>query len=123
MGEKLEIKADDRGRLVSVFQFPKDVGEVFFSTSKPGAVRGRHYHLRKTEHFCVIAGTAKIRLRDRVTNELREYLVSGDEPEIVKTIINWTHDITNTGETEMILLVWSDEVFDPNDPDTFFEEV
>jgi UDP-2-acetamido-2,6-beta-L-arabino-hexul-4-ose reductase len=62
-------------------------------------------------------------MRDRDSGEVKEYNVSGDKPEVVEVIINWTHNIENTGETEMKLLVWADEVFDPEDLDTFPEEV
>lgn len=120
--ETLEIKEDERGKLVEIFKFP-GVGQVFFSTSKPGVVRGNHYHTRKTERFCVIEGLARIKLRNRQTNEVREYVVLGDRPEVVDMLIGWTHNIQNIGDGEMKLLVWTDEVFNPDDPDTFYEEV
>lgn len=120
--KELEIKSDDRGNLIEVFKFPK-VGQVFYSTSKPGVIRGNHYHTRKIEQFCVVEGTAKIRLRNRETNEIKEYVVSGDVPKIVEMTLNWTHNIQNIGGGEMKLLVWSNEVFNPDDPDTFAEEV
>lgn len=120
--KKLEKKSDARGDLVEVFKIPS-VGQIFYSTSKPGVVRGNHYHTRKIEQFCVIEGEAKIRLRSRYTNEIKEYLVSGRNPEIVEMTVNWTHNIQNIGDGEMKLLVWSNEVFNPDDPDTFAEEV
>ncbi|PIR41805.1 MAG: hypothetical protein COV30_01260 [Candidatus Yanofskybacteria bacterium CG10_big_fil_rev_8_21_14_0_10_37_15] len=119
---KLKIHKDERGQLIEIFKIP-NIGQVFYSTSKPGVVRGNHYHTRKIEYFCVIEGDAKISLRNRRTNELEEHVVSGKEPSIVKMKINWTHNIQNTGKTEMKLLVWTNEVFDPEDPDTFSEEV
>jgi UDP-2-acetamido-2,6-beta-L-arabino-hexul-4-ose reductase len=124
MSEKLIIKEDKRGKLVEIFKFPKPVtGQVFFSTSMPGVVRGNHYHTRKIEYFCVIEGTAKIKLRNRNTNEIKEYIVSGESPEIVEMTINWTHNIQNIGEGKMKLLVWANEVFNIDDSDTFAEEV
>lgn len=122
MDEKLEVKKDERGSLVEIFKIP-DVGQVFYSTSLPGVVRGNHYHTRKREYFCVLEGNARIRMRDRDSGAIKEYNVSGDKPEVVEMIINWTHNIENTGETEMKLLVWANEIFDPEDPDTFPEEV
>ncbi|MFY9462102.1 MAG: hypothetical protein WAP51_02780 [Candidatus Sungiibacteriota bacterium] len=122
MGEKLEMKRDERGYLIELFKIP-GVGQVFYSTSKPGITRGNHYHLRKMERYCVIEGSAKIRLRNREAGEMREYLVSGGAPEIIDMPINWAHNITNIGETEMKLIVWVNEVFDPKDPDTYYEEV
>ena len=122
MANQLERKEDPRGSLIEVFKMPSD-GQVFYSTSKPGIIRGNHYHTRKIERFCVIDGSGTIRLRNRVTNEIREFHVSGDKPQTVTMLINWTHNIQNTGDTEMKLLVWANEIFDPQDPDTFSEEV
>jgi|SRR3989344_2003175 len=122
MNQKLEIKTDERGSLIEIFKIPA-IGQVFYSTSKPGIVRGNHYHTRKKEFFCVIEGEAKIRLRNRATGEMEEYMVTGTKPETVEMKINWTHNIQNIGGTEMKLLVWVNEVFNPEDPDTFSEEV
>lgn len=119
---KLEIKEDERGKLIEVFKMP-DFGQIVYSTSKPGVVRGNHYHTRKIERLCVIEGRAKISLRNRLTGEIKEYDVFGDKPEIVEMPVNWTHNIKNTGDAEMKLLVWVNEVFNPADPDTFQEEV
>jgi UDP-2-acetamido-2,6-beta-L-arabino-hexul-4-ose reductase len=122
--KKLEIKEDARGRLVEVFKFgDTGLGQVFYSTTKPDVVRGNHYHTRKKEFFCVIEGDAKIRLRNRDTGEIEEHVVTGNSPEILEMKINWTHNIKNTGKTEMKLLVWANEIFNPEDPDTFYEEV
>lgn len=122
MVSQLERKEDVRGVLIEVFKMPND-GQVFFSTSKPGVIRGNHYHTRKIERFCVIEGSATIRLRNRETREVREFLVSGNIPEIITMPINWTHNIQNTGSSEMKLIVWADEIFNPQDPDTFPEVV
>ena len=122
MNQKLVIKEDERGRLMEVFKVP-DVGQVFYTTSVPGAVRGNHYHTRKKEYFCVIEGKGKISMRDRVSGEVKEYMVSGEEPEIAEMPLNWTHNIENIGEKEMKMIVWTNEVFNPNDPDTFPEKV
>jgi len=122
MNEKLEIKGDERGNFIEVFKFP-GLGQIGYSTTKPGVVRGNHYHTHKIEKFCVIEGNALIRLRNRDTNEIKEYGVSGNEPEIVEMTTGWTHNIKNVGDTEMKLLIWANEVFNPDDPDTFREEV
>jgi len=120
--KKLEIKEDERGKLIEIFKIP-GFGQIIYSISEPGAIRGNHYHTRKKEKICVIEGEAKIRLRNRETNEIKEYIVSDEEPQIVDLPINWTHNIKNIGDTEMKLLVWVNEIFDPNDPDTFYETV
>lgn len=122
MSEKLEIKRDQRGDLIEVFKIP-GIGQVFYAITKPGAIRGNHYHKRKKEYFCVIEGKAEIKLRNRDNNEVEEHIVSGDNPEIVEMKINWTHNIKNINDTEMKLLVWTNEVFNPEDPDTYAEEV
>ncbi|MFA5083885.1 MAG: hypothetical protein WC475_00660 [Candidatus Paceibacterota bacterium] len=122
MNQKPEIKEDERGKFVEIFKAP-GFGQVSYSTTKPGVVRGNHYHTRKLEKFCVIEGKAKISLRNRGTNEIKEYYVSGDKPEIVDMTLDWTHNIQNIGDTEMKLLIWTNEVFDPGDPDTYPEEV
>ena len=124
MSEKIIVKKDERGNLIEIFKFPKpEIGQIFFSTSKPGVIRGNHYHTRHLEKFCVIEGQGKIKLRSRETGERKEYNVSGDTPEVVEMFMNWTHNIQNIGKEEMKLIAWSSEVFNPNDPDTFFEEV
>ncbi len=119
---KLEVRQDERGKLVEIFKIP-NVGQIFYSTSVPGAVRGNHYHTRKKEYFCVIEGTGRISLRDRESGERKEYLVSGEAPEVVAMPLNWTHNIENIGGGEMKLLVWTNEIFDPEDPDTYPEKV
>lgn len=120
--KKLEIKSDERGNFIEVFKM-LGLGQVSYSTTNPGVVRGNHYHTRKKEIFCVIEGEAKIRQRNIKTNEIEEKIVSGSAPELVEMKLNWTHNIQNIGNVEMKLLIWISEIFDSNDPDTFFEEV
>ncbi len=122
MKQKLKFHEDDRGGLIEVFKLPND-GQIYFSSSHPGITRGNHYHTRKIEQFCVVRGEAVIRLRNRETNAITEYNVSSDSPEAIAIPLNHTHNITNTGNAEMFLLVWISEVFDPDDTDTFYEEV
>jgi len=122
MNEKLEIKEDERGKFVEVFKMP-GFGQVSYSITKPGVIRGNHYHTRKKEIFCVIKGKAKIRQRNIKTGEIEEIIVSGDAPELVEMKINWTHNIQNIGDNEMKLLIWISEVYNPNAPDTFAKEV
>jgi len=122
MTEDLLIKEDPRGKLIEIFKIP-NFGQIHYSTSKPGVIRGNHYHTRKIEKFCVIEGQGKICLRNRETNKRKEFLVSGDKPQVIEMTINWTHNIQNVGKTEMKLLVWNSEIFNPQDPDTFPEEV
>lgn len=106
---------------MEVFRFA-GLGQVSYVSVKPGAVRGNHYHTRKKETFCVVKGTAKIRQRNRETNDVEERTVNGEAPELVDMKLNWAHSIKNTGEGEMEFLIWANEVFDPADPDTFAEK-
>lgn len=122
MNEKLEIKEDIRGKLVEIFKVP-GFGQIFYSTTKPGITRGNHFHARKIEKFCVIEGRGLIRLRNRATGEIREIEVFGDNPAVVEMAVNWTHNIKNIGDAEMKLVVWVNEIFNPDDADTFSEEV
>jgi UDP-2-acetamido-2,6-beta-L-arabino-hexul-4-ose reductase len=118
----LKLHADDRGNFVEVFKL-EDGGQISYSTTRPGITRGNHYHIRKNEKFCVASGQASIKLRRIGTDKVIEYLVSGDNPSWVEMPIYYTHNITNTGTTELITLFWINELFNPDDPDTFFEEV
>jgi UDP-2-acetamido-2,6-beta-L-arabino-hexul-4-ose reductase len=119
---KLKLNTDARGSFVEVFKYEKS-GQVSFSTTKPGITRGNHYHIRKNEKFCVVSGQASIKLRRIGTDKVIEYKVSGDEPSWVEMPIYYTHNITNIGDAELVTLFWINEHFNPNDPDTFYEEV
>jgi UDP-2-acetamido-2,6-beta-L-arabino-hexul-4-ose reductase len=96
---------------------------VSVSVSKPGVFRGNHYHHTKMEKFIVIKGTAKITFKHVITGEIKEYLVDDKELKIVNIPVGYTHKIENTGNDEMILLLWCNEIFDPNTPDTYAMEV
>lgn len=110
--------ADPRGVFVEMLKTP-DCGQFSFFTAHPGVTRGGHYHHSKTEKFLVIRGEAKFRFRHMHTGQLHELLTSGDRPQIVETVPGWTHDITNIGDGEMAVMLWANEVFDRDRPDTF----
>lgn len=114
--------SDPRGTFVEMLK-TKDSGQFSFFTAVKGITRGGHYHHSKTEKFLVIKGSARFRFRHIVTNEYHELLVNGDSPQIVETIPGWTHDITNIGDDEMIVMLWANEVFDRNAPDTYACEI
>jgi UDP-2-acetamido-2,6-beta-L-arabino-hexul-4-ose reductase len=109
---------DARGAFVEVLKTP-DAGQFSFLTAPPGVTRGGHYHHTKTEKFLVIRGQACFRFRHMQTGQLHQLVTSGDRSEIVETVPGWTHDITNIGTTEMIVMLWANEVFDRLRPDTF----
>ena len=121
-GYPAELKTDARGWL---FEFLKssNFGQIFVSKTLPGVTRGDHYHNTKSEKFCVIQGEAVIRLRHILTNTTLEFPVDGDEIKVVDIPPGYSHSIENTGESEMICLFWSSEVFSSEMPDTCWEKV
>lgn len=109
--------ADPRGEFVEMLK-TKESGQFSYFTAFPGITRGGHYHHTKTEKFLVIRGQARFKFKHLVTGERFEQLTCGDIPTVVETIPGWTHDITNIGETEMIVMLWANEIFDREKPDT-----
>lgn len=118
----LPMYADPRGIFVEALR-TGDSGQFSFFTAKVGVTRGGHYHHSKTEKFLVISGLAKFRFRHIMTEEYFEIEVSGDKAEIVETIPGWAHDITNIGDSELIVMLWANEIFDRDHPDTIGREV
>lgn len=109
--------ADQRGAFVEMLK-TKDSGQFSYFTSLPGVTRGSHYHHSKTEKFLVIKGSARFGFRHILTDERHEILTSGERPQIVETVPGWTHDITNIGNEEMVVMLWANENFDRDRPDT-----
>lgn len=109
---------DPRGVFVEMLKTP-DAGQFSYFTAHPGITRGGHYHHSKTEKFLVIKGRARFKFRHMQTGQVHELVTTGDKPEIVETVPGWTHDITNIGEIEMVVMLWANEVFDRSKPDTF----
>lgn len=109
---------DSRGIFVEMLKTP-DCGQFSFFTAHPGVTRGGHYHHTKTEKFLVIKGQARFRFRHMQTGEMHELETAETKPEIVETVPGWTHDITNTGNDEMVVMLWANEIFDRTKPDTF----
>jgi UDP-2-acetamido-2,6-beta-L-arabino-hexul-4-ose reductase len=113
---------DQRGTFVEMLK-TQDSGQVSFFTALPGVTRGGHYHHSKTEKFLVAKGTARFRFRHLVSGEYYEVCTSGEDPRIVETVPGWTHDITNIGEDEMVVVLWANEQFDRDRPDTYLKPV
>jgi len=118
-----ELHSDDRGELVEVVRASGGETQVFYSATRPGFTRGQHFHLRKTERFLVVQGQASIRLRKLFTSEVVEFVVSGSQPAIVDMPTLWTHSITNIGDSDLLTLFYSDDKYDPQDPDTYWIDV
>ena len=108
---------DERGVFVEMLKTP-DCGQFSYFTAHPGVTRGGHYHHSKTEKFLLIKGSARFGFRHVVTNETFEVFTSGEIPQVVETVPGWTHDITNVGEDEMVVMLWANEIFDRGHPDT-----
>lgn len=108
---------DPRGEFVEMLKTP-DAGQFSYFTAHPGITRGEHYHHSKTEKFLVIRGTARFGFRHIDTHQTHELIAQGGSGQIVETVPGWTHNITNIGDDELIVMLWANEIFDRNRPDT-----
>jgi UDP-2-acetamido-2,6-beta-L-arabino-hexul-4-ose reductase len=118
----LTSHADERGSFTEVLRTP-DRGQVSVNISKPGVTKGNHWHHTKNEKFLVVKGRVVIRFRKIGGREVIEYFVNGDELKVVDIPTGYTHNIENLGEEDMVTLMWANEPFDPQKPDTYFEKV
>jgi len=116
-------KADARGSFFEILRSHGGDGQSSFSTTVPGVRRGDHFHRRKIERFTVLSGQAVIALRRVFTDEVVEFPVTGDAPGAIDMPTLWAHNITNTGEAELFTSFWTNEIFDPANPDTIAEAV
>ena len=108
---------DERGVFVEMLKTP-DCGQFSFFTVHPGVTRGSHYHHSKTEKFLVVKGVARMRFRQLVTGETYGVTVASNKPQVVDTIPGWVHDITNIGDSDAVIMLWANEVFDHQRPDS-----
>ena len=111
-------RTDERGSLAELLKSPH-FGQIFISRTKPGITRGNHWHDSKVEKFCVVEGEAVIRFRSVQNGSVVSYPVRGDEFQVVDIPPGYTHSIENVGKTELVVLFWSDALFDQNFPDTY----
>lgn len=118
----LQKRTDARGWLAE-FMKSESMGQFFISRTKPGIIRGNHWHHSKVEKFLVVNGQASIKFRKVGSNVIIEYKVDGNEPEVVDIPAGYTHSLENIGNDELITLFWASEIFDQERPDTFFMEV
>lgn len=119
---KFTKHTDPRGSFVEIAR-TQTSGQFSFSTTVPGITRGNHFHTRKAERFAVIRGKAKIQLRRIGTDKVINYILDGNEPAYVDMPIWYTHNIINIGDEELITLFWINEPYNPEDADTYFEDV
>lgn len=115
----LTVNSDDRGSFTE-FLRTRNSGQVSINRSKPGITKGNHWHHTKNEKFLVVSGRGVIRFRRIDSDEVIEYHVNGQDMEVVDIPVGYTHNIENLGDTEMITIMWANELFDPEKPDTFF---
>ena len=116
-------RSDERGTLFECLRGRGGQAQVFCSTTRPGATRGQHFHLRKVERFVVLRGRAEIALRRLFGDTVVRFDVTGDVPAIVDMPTMWAHSIKNTGSDDLLTLFWAHEIFDPARADTFPELV
>ncbi len=118
----LTMHCDDRGSFTEMFK-SSERGQVSVNISKPGITKGNHWHHTKNEKFVVVSGKGVIRFRKIDSDEVHEYFVSGDKIEVVDIPVGYTHNIENLGDTDMVTVMWCNECFNPDKPDTYFLEV
>ncbi len=119
----LKMNVDDRGSFTELVK-SVGVGQVSINISKPSITKGQHWHNTKWEQFIVVAGEGLIQQRNVLTDEVLEWRVSGKKIEAVQMLPGYTHNIINLSDTEdLVTVMWCNECFDPNRPDTFFEPV
>ncbi|MEK4514281.1 capsular polysaccharide biosynthesis protein CapF [Paenibacillus sp. FSL H8-0122] len=118
----LKMNVDHRGSFTEFIKTPER-GQVSVNISKPGITKGNHWHHTKNEKFLVVSGNGVIRFRKIGFSEIIEYHVSGEVLEVVDVPVGYTHNIENLGDTDMVTIMWANESFDPENPDTYFVEV
>lgn len=118
----LKMNIDARGSFTE-FLKTKEYGQVSINISKPGITKGQHWHHTKNEKFLVVSGEGLLQFRRIGEDKIIEYKVTGEKLEVVDIPTGYTHNIINTGETDMVTVMWANELFDPDKPDTYFEEV
>ena len=120
---KLKMNCDNRGSFTEILR-TLNAGQISVNISKPGITKGQHWHNTKNEKFVVVSGRGLIQLRQIGTDKIVNYEVSGEEITVVDMIPGYTHNIINLSDTEdLVAIMWCNECFDPNRPDTYFEEV
>jgi UDP-2-acetamido-2,6-beta-L-arabino-hexul-4-ose reductase len=118
----VKMNIDNRGSFTELFK-TEEIGQVSVNISKPGITKGNHWHHTKNEKFVVVSGEGIIRFRKIDSDKVIEYKVSGEKIEVVDIPCGYTHNIENIGKTDMVTIMWANEVFDPEKPDTYFMEV
>ena len=118
----LKMNIDQRGSFTEFIKTP-DRGQVSINISKPGITKGNHWHHTKNEKFLVVSGKGQIRFKKVGSVEVIEYNVTGEKLEVVDIPTGYTHSIVNMGESDLVTVMWVNEIFDQDNPDTYYVEV
>ncbi|MDA2394579.1 capsular polysaccharide biosynthesis protein CapF [Bacillus cereus] len=118
----LKMHSDHRGSFTEFIRTPER-GQVSINISKPGITKGNHWHHTKNEKFLVVSGEGLVRFRNIDSDDIIEYRVSGEKLQVVDIPVGYTHSIVNVGENDLVTVMWVNECFDPEKPDTYFLEV
>lgn len=118
----LIMHEDERGSFTEFVKSPQG-GQVSVNVSKAGIVKGEHWHHTKNEKFLVVKGQGTIRFREIYSDEVIEYNLSDEKLEVIDIPVGYTHSIVNTGKEDMVTIIWVNEIFDPDNQDTYFLEV
>lgn len=113
------VHGDNRGDLIEIFRSNGGTGQGYVSSTRPGQVRGEHYHLRKIERFIVFRGEAEVKLRRLFSDDVITFTVRGSEPAILDMPTMWVHNIRNVGDEDVITAFWADQLLDPVNPDQY----
>lgn len=119
---ELKMNVDQRGSFTEFLRTP-DRGQVSVNISKPGITKGNHWHHTKNEKFLVVSGEGVIRFRKLDSTDVIEYFVSGEKMQVVDIPVGYTHNIENLGNRDMVTIMWVNELFNPETPDTYYLEV
>lgn len=118
----LKMNVDERGSFTEFIR-TLDRGQLSVNISKPGITKGNHWHNTKNEKFVIVSGKGVVRFRKLGEDKVIEYFASGDKIEVIDIPTGYTHNIENIGDTDLVTIMWCNEPFDPEEPDTFFLEV
>ncbi|HDR7946794.1 TPA: capsular polysaccharide biosynthesis protein CapF [Bacillus toyonensis] len=118
----LKMNIDNRGSFTEFIR-TAERGQVSINVSKPGITKGNHWHHTKNEKFLVVSGEGLIRFRKIDSDDIIEYRVNGEKLQVVDIPIGYTHSIVNVGENDLVTVMWVNECFNPERPDTYFLEV
>ncbi|MCR5735026.1 MAG: capsular polysaccharide biosynthesis protein CapF [Lachnospiraceae bacterium] len=119
---ELKMNADNRGSFTE-FLKSEYSGQIAVNVARPGITKGNHWHHTKLEKFLVVKGKGCLKFRKYGSDEITEYHVTGEKPEVVDIPAGYVHSIVNEGEEDLITVIWANEIFDPENPDTYYESV